>query len=144
MTTNLRPFVRLSDSPTGAFANGVTGAGRRYLLVAGTDTGTLVRVDRRTKKVRRVDLGGVGIPGADGLAREGRTLYVVNLASRVTALRMSKHWPRASLEHQITNPRFRFPTTAAVSGRRLLVVNSQFNARGAMPVLPFTVSAVRR
>ena len=77
------------------------------------------------------NLGGAEIPGADGLARDGRTLYVVNSASRVTALKLSKSWLSASLEDQITSPRFRFPTTVAVSGRRLLVVNSQFNARGA-------------
>jgi Cu-Zn family superoxide dismutase len=37
-----------------------------------------------------------------------------------------------------------FPTTAARAGKRLLVVNSQFDKRGGTPVLPFTVAAVRR
>jgi len=142
--TALRPFLRLADSPTGTYINGLVAAGRRYLLVGSTGTGVLVRVDLRTKRVRRVNLGGKELPGADGLARAGRSIYVVNSASRVTALKLSKSWLRASLETQISSPRFRFPTTVAVSGPRLLVVNSQFNARGATPVLPFTVSAVRR
>ena len=142
--TPLRPFASLVDSPTDDYVNGIVAAGRRYLLVTGTGAGVLVRVDLRTKRVRKIDLGGEEIPGPDGLARDGRTLYVVNSASRVTALRLSKSWLSASLQDQITSPRFRFPTTVAVSGRRLLVVNSQFNARGAEPVLPFTISGVRR
>lgn len=142
--TPVRPFLSLAGSPTGNYVNGVVAAGRRYLLVASTGTGVLVRVDLRTERVRRVDLGGAELPGADGLARDGRTLYAVNSASRVTALRLSKSWLSASLETQITSPRFRFPTTVAVSGPRLLVVNSQFGARGGEPVLPFTVSGVRR
>ena len=47
------------------------------------------------------------------------------------------------MERQITSPRFHLPTTVAIAGRRLLVVNSQFDKRSGTPVLPFTVSAVR-
>ena len=41
-----------------------------------------------------------------------------------------------------SNPAFMTPTTAAVLGDRLLVVNAQFSARGGTPVLPFSVSSV--
>lgn len=140
----LRPWVRLAGSPTGTYTNGVVAAGRRHLLVVSTGTGALVRVDVRTKRVRRVDLGGADLPGGDGMALAGRTLYVVNAASRVSQLTMSRDWLRARLVRQITSPRLRFPTTVAVAGRRLLVVNSQFGARGGTPVLPFTVAALRR
>jgi sugar lactone lactonase YvrE len=143
-TKQLRPFVRLSATPVGSYSNGVVFAGRRYLLVVGTSTGVLGRVDLRTKRVRAVDLNGGTLAAGDGLARRGRTLYVVNLASRVTQLKLSGRWSRASISRQITSPRFRFPTTVAVAGRRLLVVNSQFNQRGGSPVLPFSVSAVAR
>ena len=80
----------------------------------------------------------------DGLARTGKTVYVVNLASRVTELKLSGRRLRARVVRQITSPRFRFPTTVAIDRRRLLVVNSQFNQRGGSPVLPFTVSAESR
>jgi Cu-Zn family superoxide dismutase len=143
-TTALSPWVRLARSPTGTYTNGVVAAGRRHLLVVSTATGALVRIDRRTKRVRQVDLGGAELPGGDGLALAGRTLYVVNAASRVSELRMSRDWLRARLVRQITSPRLRFPTTVAVAGKRLLVVNSQFGARGGTPVLPFTVAALRR
>ena len=78
------------------------------------------------------------------MALAGRSLYVVNGTRRVTELRMSKDWLRATVRRQITSPRFRFPTTLAVTRKRLLVVNSQFDQRGRSPVLPFTVAAIRR
>ena len=143
-TKRLRPFVRLSDTPVGSYSNGVVGAGDRHLLVVGTGSGVLARVDRKTGRVREVDLGDESIPGGDGLARSGRTLYAVNAASRVTQLKLSRDWLTGTIVRHITSPRFRFPTTVAVAGRRLLVVNSQFGERGGTPVLPFTVSAVAR
>jgi sugar lactone lactonase YvrE len=84
------------------------------------------------------------LPAADGMARDGRTLYVVNSASRVTVVRLSRDWLRARVRRQMTSPRLRFPTTVAIAGARLLVVNSQFAARGDTPQLPFTVAALRR
>ena len=140
----LRPFVRLGDSPTGTYTNGIVAAGRRYLLVNSTATGALVRVNRATRRVRRVRVPEGALPAADGMARKGRTLYVVNSASRVTVVRLSRDWLRARVRRQLTSPRLRFPTTVAIAGARLLVVNSQFAARGGTPQLPFTVAALRR
>ena len=118
--------------------------GKRYLLVVGTISGALVRVDLKTKAVRQVDLHGESLPVGDGLARDGRTLYAVNSINRVTQLKLSKNWLSARVERQITSPRFKFATTVAIAGKRLLVVNSQFSQRGRNPALPFTVSAVKR
>lgn len=145
-TKRLKPFVRFSDTPVGSYSNGVVPAGRRYLLVVGTASGVLGRVDRTTGRLREVNLGNDSLPGGDGLARTGRTLYAVNAASRVTQLTLSRNWLSASVVRHITSVTFRFPTTVAIAGRRLLVVNSQFGERreGGMPVLPFTVSAVAR
>jgi sugar lactone lactonase YvrE len=138
----LRPFVRLAETPVGAYANGVVPAGRRHLLVVGLSSGVLGRIDVETKRVRTV--GGVELPAGDGLALTGHTLYGVNLGSRVSQFTLSRDWLRGTLERQITSPRFRLPTTLQVVGRRLLVVNSQFDKRGETPDLPFTVAAVRR
>jgi Cu-Zn family superoxide dismutase len=143
-TKRLRPFVRFTDTPVGSYSNGVVSAGDRHLLVVGTASGVLGRVDRKTGRVRKVDLGDQSLPGGDGLARSGRTLYAVNAASRVTQVRLSRNWLTGSVVRQITSPSFRFPTTVAIAGRRLLVVNSQFDKRGLTPVLPFTVSAIAR
>jgi sugar lactone lactonase YvrE len=143
-TRTLKPFVRLADTPVGPYSNGLVPAGDRYLLVVGTSTGVLGRVDLETKRVRAVELPAGDLAGGDGLARIGRTLYAVNAASRIAQIRLSRDWLRGTVVRQITSPSFHFPTTVQIAGPRLLVVNSQFDNRGGTPDLPFTVSAVRR
>jgi Cu-Zn family superoxide dismutase len=138
------PFVEFENTPVGLYSNGLVAVGKRYMLVVGTVSGALVRVDLKTKAVRQVNLHGASLPVGDGLARDGRTLYAVNSISRVTQLKLSKDWLSARVQRQITSPRFRFPTTVAIAGKRLLVVNGQLSQRGRNPVLPFTVAAVKR
>jgi len=144
----LQPLVRVPETlaPSG-YTNGIVVAGPRTLLVCVTSNGFLLRVDLRTRRVTQVTInGGEGTPAADGMALRGRTLYVVNAASRVTQLRLSPTAATARFVRDITSPGFRLPTTVAIAGRRLLVVNSQFDRRsaGLPPVLPFTVSSVAR
>jgi sugar lactone lactonase YvrE len=145
-TTRLQPLLRVSPelAPEG-YTNGIAVVGRRYLIVSVTTAG-LLRVDLRTRRTSRIRLTRGDVPAPDGIALLGRTLYVVNAASRVTQLALSPDLRSARVVRQITSPGFRFPTTVAVAGRRLLVVNSQFNRRGAglTPELPFTVSSVPR
>jgi len=141
-TRRLRPFVRFGDTPVGSYANGIVPAGRRYVLVVGLSTGVLGRVDLESGRVRTVK--GINLPAGDGLAITGHTLYGVNSGSRVTEVKLSRDWLRGSTQRQITSPLFRLPTTVAIAGRRLLVVNSQFDRRGMTPALPFTVAGVRR
>ena len=112
----LRPFVRLSDTEVGSYSNGIVAAGRRYLLVVGTASGVLARVDIETKRVRPVDLGGATIPAGDGMARSGRTLYAVNSVARVTEIGLSRDWLRGSVRRHITSGRLHFPTTVAIAG----------------------------
>lgn len=141
-TTRIGPFVRLANTPVGSYSNGVVTAGNRYALVVGTASGVLVRVDLKTKRVRQVATP--ALPAGDGMARTGRTLYVVNSASKVTQVKLSRDWLRGTFVRDITSPRIHFPTTVQIAGKRLLVVNSQFDKRGLTPELPFTVAAVRR
>jgi len=95
-------------------------------------------------RTRRVNLGDAELPGADRMARDRRILYVVNAASRVTVLELSKSWVRAWPRRQVTSSRLRFPTTVAIAEKRLLVVNSQSTRVAPRPELPFTVAALRR
>jgi Cu-Zn family superoxide dismutase len=140
----LTSFVRFPESlAPGGYANGVAPAGRRHLIVGFLGSGRLVRVDLRTRALRRVQLGDSAVPAPDGIVTRGRTAYVVNSGSRVTQLALSADFARARAVRQITSPSFRLPTTVAVAGRRLLVVNSQFDRRSS-PELPFTVSSVPR
>jgi Cu-Zn family superoxide dismutase len=142
--TALKPFVRFENTPIELYSNGLVAAGTRYLLVVSTSTGALVRVDLKTRAVRQVDLHGTQLSVGDGMARDGRTLYVVYFTRRVGVVKLSKNWLSGRLQRDITSPRFKFATTTAVAGKRLLVVNAQFDKRGGDPVLPFTVSAVKR
>jgi Cu-Zn family superoxide dismutase len=77
----------------------------------------------------------------------GRTLYVVrNAAGLVVPVRLSRDLRSGRVGEGATSPALRFPTTIARDGRRLLVVNSQFDRRGGplAPDLPFTVVAIDR
>ncbi|HEV8153796.1 MAG TPA: hypothetical protein VGP78_12735 [Solirubrobacteraceae bacterium] len=143
----LQPLVRVSPAlaPAG-YTNGIVVASPRYLLVCVTSNGFLLRVDLRTRQVTRVTVSGGDVPAADGMALRGRTVYVVNAGSRVSQLRVSPTLRSARVVHEITSPGFHLPTTVAIAGRRLLVVNSQFDRRsaGLPPLLPFTVSLVPR
>jgi Cu-Zn family superoxide dismutase len=141
-TKRLNPFVRVADTPIGTYDNGIVPAGDRYLLVVGLASGVLARIDLQTKRVRAVS--GVSFPAGDGLARSGRTLYAVNSGSRITQVKLSRDWLHGTLVRQITNPTFHLPTTMQILDKRLMVVNSQFDARTGTPTLPFTVSSIPR
>jgi sugar lactone lactonase YvrE len=141
-TKRLKPFVRVANTPIGTYANGIVPAGDRYLLVVGLASGVLARIDLQTKRVRAVS--GVSFPAGDGLARSGRTLYAVNSGSRITQVKLSRDWLRGTVVRQITSPAFHLPTTMQILDQRLMVVNSQFDARTGTPTLPFTVSSIPR
>jgi len=72
-------------------------------------------------------------------------LFRVDLGSRaVSEVDLSRDASRREVESETSDPSFRFPTTAAVSGKQLLVVNSRFDKRGCTPEQPFTVSSIRK
>jgi Cu-Zn family superoxide dismutase len=71
---------------------------------------------------------------------------VRNQDGLVVRLHLSRDLLHARVTRTTTDPTFQFPTSAALLRGRLMVVNSQFDKRtaGQPPVLPFTVSAIRR
>jgi sugar lactone lactonase YvrE len=121
----------------------VVSPGGRYAIVAQTSTGRLYRVRLGgAKTVRPVDLGGARLTSADGLVLlgESRRLYVVrNAVERIVEVRLRGKYASGRVVDSTTNPRFQTPTTAAVAGDRLLIVNSQFNGPGEPP---FTLSSI--
>jgi sugar lactone lactonase YvrE len=147
---DLEPWLDLTGTPfvykDGFNANGIVSYdGGRLLVVVQSNTGKLFRIDTRTKAVSEIDLGGKTLTNGDGLVAHGSRLFVVRNADNMIVEVKLRHGKRAGrVGNAITSDQFRFPTTAARDGKRLLVVNSQFDKRGGTPELPFTVVAVRR
>lgn len=70
----------------------------------------------------------------------GRTLHVVrNWAYAMDVFALSGDGCRARSAERITGPRFDEPTTAAVYGGRLHVVNARFDADWSDPATASTV-----
>lgn len=129
--------------PGGAYwgANGIerTPDGRALLVVHDTAE-ALFRVDPRTGEATRTVLDGGSVGYGDGLVVHGRTLYVVrNWAYAVDVFTLSGDGRLARLTRRITDPRFDEPTTAAVYGGRLYVVNARFDADWSDPATASTV-----
>lgn len=100
----------------------------------------LFRIDPRTGAATRTVLDGGSVGNGDGLVVHGRTLYVVrNWAYAVDVFTLSVDGRRARFVKRITDPRFDEPTTAAVHGGRLYVVNARFDADWSDPATSSTV-----
>ncbi|MFD5477685.1 SMP-30/gluconolactonase/LRE family protein [Streptomyces hawaiiensis] len=133
--------------------NGITCVGG-HLVTVNSSTGQLWRIDRRTRQVRQVDLGGHQLPNGDGLAFRNGQLYVVQgninnipgLTPQVTVITMSPDLSHGRYTSRLLAPGgFHHPSSISLARDRALVVNSQYNRwiNGLPPeVLPFTLSAV--
>ena len=117
-----------------------------YILVVHSTAQKLFRITVATKEVIEVDLGGKP-QGGDGMVLEGQTLYVLTRtqdSDMIVRIQMSPDFSSGTIKDSFRDASFAFPTTIAKVDNRMLVVNSQFNKRGAglQPVLPFTVSDI--
>lgn len=124
-------------------ANGIVATpDGRFLLVVNTTDGRLFRVRLSDKQVTEVNLGGYRLISGDGMVlTEDNVLYVVGPAVPLVAkLRLNPQYNRGRLLSETTDPSFHSPTTAAIVGDRLLVVNSQFSGGPAAP--PWTMSSI--
>ncbi|MDP9377209.1 MAG: hypothetical protein M3P40_06505 [Actinomycetota bacterium] len=138
-------YPDFNDAPGAFNANGIASVDARTLVFVNSSNGRLYRVDTVRERIRAIDLDGRPVTFGDGLERVGRTLYVIrNRVERIAKIRLGRHARSGRLVSQTTDRTFRFPTTADTARGRLLVVNSQFDRRGGDPVLPFTVSSIRR
>jgi superoxide dismutase, Cu-Zn family len=144
----LENWLELRNSPVryadGINLNGIVSSpDGRWLLSVQTNSGKLWRVDTRSKAVREVNLGGATLRNGDGLVLSGRTLYVVlNATNRIDVLTLAADYSSARVTGRLEEPNLRFPTTAALAGGRMLVVNGQLDRQGESPVLPFTISSL--
>lgn len=146
---DLEPWLDMTGTDfvqqPGFNANGITSLqGGKTLAIVQSNTGKLLRINTRTKAVKEIDLDGQTVKNGDGIESHGSRLYVVrNANNEVAVVKLRRSKSEGRIRDTIESDRFAFPTTAARDGKRLLVVNSQFDKQGGTPVLPFTVAAVR-
>ncbi|HEX2313764.1 MAG TPA: hypothetical protein VHJ17_08530, partial [Thermomonospora sp.] len=133
--------------------NGIRAIGR-HLVTVNSNTGRVYRIDRDTRAVTEVDLGGHRLYNGDGLAwRDGR-LHVVQgninnvpgLVPQVAVVEMSGDLTRGRYTARYVPPGgFRHPSSIALGYGRVMVVNSQYNrwVAGLPPEsLPFTMASI--
>ncbi|OZD02373.1 superoxide dismutase [Rhodococcus sp. 06-235-1A] len=144
----LETFVSFDGTPfaygEGFNANGIVeNDNETALIVVQSSTGYLYRIDKTSKEVTQVDLGGATLVNGDGMEMDDDTLYVVrNRDGLIAKVDLDDDGRTGAVTGEITDPSFAYPTTVAALDDRLYVVNSQFDKRGGEPVEPFTVSAV--
>lgn len=134
-------------SAPGFNANGIaTTPDGRGLLVVYSDAGAVYRVGLRSGEVTQVDLGGVALPGGDGLVRDGRTLYVIqNFANTIVPVDLSNSGRSGVVGTGFSYDAADVPTTGVLVRDQLVVTNSQFDTlfAGAPLSSPvFTLSTV--
>lgn len=132
----------------GAFAlNGIVVSqdGAHIITIHAGDR-KLFRISVSGKQVSEVDLGGKP-QGGDGMVLDGKTLYLLErteTSDRIVRIRMAEDFLSGVVLDSFRDDSFAYPTTIVKLDSRMLVVNSQFNARGTgrTPELPFTVSDI--
>jgi sugar lactone lactonase YvrE len=107
------------------------------LIVAHTFRGALYAVDRDTGANRLIALtdrsgAPVTLPNVDGIIVRGDTLWAVqNLSNQVSRIRLDRSLFSGEVREVITSPHFDTPTTAALFGDTLALVNAKFTTPAA-------------
>lgn len=132
-------FVTEGDLPVNLNGIDATPNGK-WLIGAHTALGTLYRIDPGTGEAVEIDLGGASVPNVDGIVLRGHRLYAVqNFSNQVSVVQLRPDLTSGEVVEVITSDLFRVPTTAAVFGSSLYLVNGRFDVAfppffGADPV----------
>jgi sugar lactone lactonase YvrE len=114
------------------------------LIIGYWHSGALYRLTLATGEVRKIAVS--PLPGADGIALRGHTLYIArSVNNRIATVRLSGDHTRATLVSERTYPGADTTTGLAVRGDRVLVTNSQMDTylSGAPLTSPvFTVESL--
>ena len=139
------------QNPDGPNANGIVASWfGTHLIVAQSaaadgNGAALYLVDTRTGETtldaERIELD-QPLAAADGLVLRGRTLYVVGPEPGVIEITLSYPFTKGQVTDEIAVDAAS-PTTAAAFGRRLYVVDADFDNFGD-PEVPFQITSVRR
>lgn len=117
-------------------ANGIVASedGLRLFIVS-SFAGSLYQLDPSTGVSIEVSLQGGDLLNGDGMVLKDKTLYVVqNTNNQVAVVNLSEDGFSGTITNIITNPNYRIPTTAAIFGDGLYVINARFDV--APPPVP--------
>lgn len=109
----------------------------KTLIVAHTVRSALYAVDPDTGSNRLITLtdssgAPVTLPYVDGIIVRGDTLWAVqNMSNQVSRIRLDRSLSSGEVREVITSPHFDIPTTAALFGDTLAVVNAKFTTPAA-------------
>lgn len=133
--------------------NGIDSTDRGLLIVNHTNLGILALVDPSTGVSQEIPLTGPAlVPGTlDGLQLEGHTAWVVqNFDNSVAEVKLSPDLTSGEVVDVISSDLFRVPTTVALHGSTLALVNGRFDlgfpppfSTGAPPGTDFDVVQIR-
>lgn len=149
------PWLDLQETPIpfteGEFnLNGITAMNdATALLTVDYDTGRLFYVSLATSSqvpaVHEIDLGGQTLDGGDGIELDGTRLYVVS-GDDIVVIQLAADQRSGDVVERISRDTWRYPTTIALRGDQILLVNSQLNMSGdeETPSLPFTVATLAK
>ena len=104
----------------------------KYLILSKRNDSSLYRFEIATKEIIKVQLPDNAVFTQDGLFIDGRTVYAAqNTPQSVSVLDFAPDYASAVKRGEITHPTFRFPTSVAKIGDRLIVVSAQFDTKGS-------------
>jgi sugar lactone lactonase YvrE len=95
------------------------------LVVAHSGTGMLYTVDAATGASAVID--GVSVPTVDGLVLSGQWLWAVQAKNQISLIRLSPRLDSGVVQKVITSDLLQSPSTAALHGDRLAVINGKFD-----------------
>lgn len=144
---SLEPWLDLTASPiryrpNELNLNGIVASPNgRWLLAIQLVSGQLWRIDTSTRAVSEVRVEGGDLRHGDGIVLQGSDLYVLrNQDNEIVRLALTDDWKSARVTQRITDPRLKFPTTAAATRNGIMVVNGQLDKmKDPPPLLPFDV-----
>ncbi|KAK0360059.1 hypothetical protein LTR94_028797, partial [Friedmanniomyces endolithicus] len=145
----LEPWLRFEgtalDLSDAASLNGVAATpDGDFLIVVDAKSGRLFRIEVSSRSIAEIDKGDADLTSGDGLVLDGRRLFVVRQAAgEIVRLELSEDLLTATERRRISPQGLAWPATAALSGDRLIVANSQLNQRSkGTPALPFSLVSI--
>jgi len=123
--------------------NGIASTPDGRIIVAHSGNGALYTVDATTGASELV--AGVSVPNVDGIVLQGRRLWAIrNFDNQIAVVKLSADLSSGTIERTITNANFEIPTTGALFGDTLGVVQAKFDTGFPPTADEYDVVTVRK